>query len=200
MPPGEQIQQYLLGAWRMMLGRADGLDLLDISSDGFWNSFYAIVLAAPVFMVGWVGYANECAVPTDGLAWRIGIVARLALADLAVWLVPIAGLAAVAGPIGLGDRFVHYVVASNWGSVITAWLMLPPSLMELVGAGGNEVVGPMYLVLIVVALVLGWRLTNAALQKGAGVATALFAAMLVAAIFSLYAAQSLLGVLPTVSG
>ncbi|MEZ5811789.1 MAG: transporter [Rhizobiaceae bacterium] len=200
MPPAEEVQQYLLGAWRMMLGRVDGLDLLDISSDGFWNSFFAIVLATPVLVVGWVGYANECALPTDGLAWRIGIVARLALADLAAWLVPIACLAAVVGRTGLGDRFVHYVVASNWGSVITIWLMLPPSLMELVGAGGNEVVGPMYLVLMVVALVLGWRLTNAALQKGPGLATALFSAMLVAAIFSLYTMQSLLGVLPAVKG
>ena len=36
----------LTGAWRLMLGKADGLRLLDLSADGFWNSFFAIVVAA----------------------------------------------------------------------------------------------------------------------------------------------------------
>lgn len=200
MPPAEDIQRYLTGAWRMMTGRAEGLDLLDISSDGFWNSFFAMVLAAPVLVVGWVAYANELALATDGLASRGGIVLRLAIADIAAWVVPIAGLAVVAGPAGIGDRFVHYVVASNWGSAITVWLMLPPSLIELAGIDrANGTVSLLALALFGVALVLTWRLTNVALQKGAGPATFLFSGMLFAAIFVLYSVQSLLGVLPDFS-
>ena len=47
MPSAENIQLYLTGAWRMMMGKADGLRLLDLSVDGFWNSFFAIVIALP---------------------------------------------------------------------------------------------------------------------------------------------------------
>ncbi len=196
MPPTEQIQQYLTGAWRMMMGQAEGLDLLDISSDGFWNSFYSLVLAAPVLGVGWVAYANDLALSSDDLIVRASIVLRLAFADLAAWLVPIAALAVIAGPVGIGDRFVHYVIASNWGSVITVWLMLPPSLFQLTGFGRNDSVGLLAIALFVIALVLTWRLTNAALQKGAGPATMLFFGMLFGSIFVLYSTQSLLGVLP----
>ncbi len=181
------------------MGRADGIGLLDISSDGFWNSFFAIVIAAPVLVVGWVAYANDIATPDIDLVSRIGIVLRLGMADMAAWLLPIAGLAAVAGPAGIGDRFVHYVVASNWGSAITVWLMLPPSLMDLSGIEGIEdFVALLSLGLFAVALVLSWRLTNAALQRGPGPATLLFSGMLITSIFVLYSAQSLLGVLPEI--
>lgn len=200
MPPSEDLQQYLTGAWRLMSGRADGLDLLDISSDGFWNSFYAIVLAAPALIVSWVAHANDIALASDDLAWRGGIVLRLAVSDLAAWLLPIAGLAAVAGPAGIGDRFVHYIVASNWGSVITIWLVVPPSLLELAGIATVDSVAFFALGLFMVALILSWRLTNASLQRSAGAATFLFCGMLFAAIFVLYTVQGLLGVLPDFSG
>ena len=52
MPPAEDIQRQMLGAWRMMTGRRDGMRLLDLSVDGFWNSFFAIVVAAPVLSAG----------------------------------------------------------------------------------------------------------------------------------------------------
>ena len=59
MPSAEEIQQYLTGAWRMMMGKPDGLRLLDLSADGFWNSFFAIIVALPALFVGWVGVAND---------------------------------------------------------------------------------------------------------------------------------------------
>ena len=58
MPPGDDIQKYLYGAWQLLLGRREGMKLLDLSADGFWNSFYAIVLALPAMFVGWVSVTN----------------------------------------------------------------------------------------------------------------------------------------------
>ena len=58
MPRVEEIQQYLTGAWRMMMGKPDGIRLLDISADGFWNSFFAIAIALPALIAGWVTLAN----------------------------------------------------------------------------------------------------------------------------------------------
>ena len=63
MPSVEDIQQYLTGAWRMMMGKPDGLRLLDISADGFWNSFFAIVVALPALIVGWVGRRQRAGSP-----------------------------------------------------------------------------------------------------------------------------------------
>src|SRR5690606_10155805 len=107
------------GAWRLMLGKADGMRLLDLSADGFWNSFFAIVVASPAMIVSWVGIANEIGDP-DAFAGRAGMVVKLAAIDIGTWVLPLAGLALIAPYAGIGGRFVHYVVASNWASAIVA--------------------------------------------------------------------------------
>src|SRR3982750_2219871 len=105
MPRIEEIQQYLTCAWRMMMGRPDGLRLLDISADGFWNSFFAIAIALPPLIAGWVTITNSLAAGYVSFGDRLSIMLRLATVDLGAWIIPIAAFATVAGPAGLSDRF-----------------------------------------------------------------------------------------------
>jgi hypothetical protein len=189
----DETSSSLNGAWRLMLGKADGLRLLDLSADGFWNSFFAIVVAAPAMIVGWVGTANEIGDP-NAFAGRLGMLIRLATVDLGSWLLPLVVLALVASRAGIGDRFVHYVVASNWASAITAWMLLPSALIRLFLPSGNPVAELVWLVLVVLSLVLTWRMTNAAIGKGAAVGSAVFAGMLVVSLAVLFALVALLGI------
>lgn len=194
MPPAEDIHRHLIGAWRMMMGNREGLRLLDLTADGFWNSFFAIVVALPVMVVGWVPLANETFGPDSVLSQRFGYLLRLAVVDIGTWVLPIAGLAAVAGLVGIRDRFVPYVVATNWGSAIFAWFMLPASLLRLVFPDAMDAVISLSLVLFLVTVVLTWRLTDAALGKGPAIATGVVAGVLLASILSLFMLQDLLGV------
>ncbi|MBA1142797.1 transporter [Mesorhizobium neociceri] len=189
----DETSSSLTGAWRLMLGKADGLRLLDLSADGFWNSFFAIVVAAPAMIVGWVGTANEIGDP-NAFAGRLGMLIRLATVDLGSWLLPLVVLALVASRAGIGDRFVHYVVASNWASAITAWMLLPSALIRLFLPSGNPVAELVWLVLVVLSLVLTWRMTNAAIGKGAAVGSAVFAGMLVVSLAVLFGLVALLGI------
>lgn len=189
----DETSSSLNGAWRLMLGKADGLRLLDLSADGFWNSFFAIVVAAPAMIVGWVGTANEIGDP-NAFAGRLGMLIRLATVDLGSWLLPLVVLALVASRAGIGDRFVHYVVASNWASAITAWMLLPSALIRLFLPSGNPVAELVWLVLVVLSLVLSWRMTNAAIGKGAAVGSAVFAGMLVVSLAVLFGLVALLGI------
>ncbi|ESY07170.1 transporter [Mesorhizobium sp. C386A] len=189
----DETSSSLNGAWRLMLGKADGLRLLDLSADGFWNSFFAIVVAAPAMIVGWVGTANEIGDP-NAFAGRLGMLVRLATVDLGSWLLPLVVLALVASRAGIGDRFVHYVVASNWASAITAWMLLPSALIRLFLPSGNPVAELVWLVLVVLSLVLSWRMTNAAIGKGAAVGSAVFAGMLVVSLAVLFGLVALLGI------
>jgi len=188
----EEIQLGLSGAWRLMLGRADGLRLLDISADGFWNSFYAIVLALPALVVSWVAISIELTGQPD-LGSRAGIVARLAIVDLGAWLLPLVIMGLLARPAGLSSRFVHYVVASNWGSAIVVWMTLPPSLLRLAAPAAGDLASLLSLGLFGVSLVLTWRLTIAAVDKGVAVGSAVFAVMFVTSLVCLLVLQSLLG-------
>jgi hypothetical protein len=193
MLSAEETQASLLGAWRLMLGKTDGLRLLDLSADGFWNSFFAIIVAVPALIVGWVGLANEIGDP-DAFAGRFGMVVQLAAIDLSTWVLPLVGLAFVAPRAGIGGRFVHYVVASNWASAITAWIMLPASLVALFMPPASQISDTLSLVLFIVTMVLTWRMTNAAIGKGAAVGTAVFVGMFIASMIILIALQALFGI------
>jgi hypothetical protein len=189
----DETSTSLSGAWRLMLGKADGLRLLDLSADGFWNSFFAIVVAAPPMIVGWVGTANEIGDP-DAFAGRLGMLLRLACVDIGAWVLPLFALAFIAPRAGVGDRFVHYVVASNWAAAITAWIMLPSALLGLFLPSPNPAAEMVWLVLFALSGVLTWRMTNASIGKGAAVGTAVFAGMFVISLAVMFGLVALLGI------
>ncbi|TPI09984.1 transporter [Mesorhizobium sp. B4-1-3] len=193
MLSADETYASLAGAWRLMFGRADGLRLLDLSADGFWNSFFAIIVAAPALIVGWVGIANEIGDP-DAFAGRLGMLIRLATVDLGSWVLPLVALALVAPRAGIGGRFVHYVVASNWTSAIIAWLMLPSALLRLFVPSSSDVASLVSLVLFGLSMVLTWRMTNATIGKGPAVGTAVFVGMFIASLLVLFGLQALLGI------
>lgn len=193
MLSSDETYASLTGAWRLMLGKADGLRQLDLSADGFWNSFFAIVVAAPALIVGWVGLANEIGDP-NAFAGRFGMLIRLATVDIGAWVLPLVGLALVAPRAGIGGRFVHYVVASNWASAIIAWIMLPAALIRLFLPSANEFAVLASLLLFALSMILTWRMTNAAIGRGAAVGSAVFAGMFVASLVVLFGLEALLGI------
>jgi hypothetical protein len=193
MLSADETYASLAGAWRLMFGKADGLRLLDLSADGFWNSFFAIVVAAPALIVGWVGIANEIGDP-DAFAGRLGMLIRLATVDIGSWVLPLVALALVAPRAGIGGRFVHYVVASNWTSAIIAWLMLPSALLRLLLPSNSDISSLVSLLLFALSMLLTWRMTNASIGKGAAVGTAVFVGMFIASLLVLFGLQALLGI------
>jgi hypothetical protein len=193
MLSADETHASLTGAWRLMLGKADGLRLLDVSVDGFWNSFFAIVVAAPALIVGWVGIANEIGDP-DAFVGRLGMLIRLAAVDIGSWVLPLVVLALVARRAGIGGRFVHYVVASNWASAITAWLMLPSALIRLFVPPTSELAVAVSLLLFALSMALTWRMTNAVIGRGPAIGSAVFGGMFMASLAVLFGLQALLGI------
>lgn len=197
MLPADEIQRSLAGAWRLMRGKPDGLRLLDLSAEGFWNSFQALLVAAPALIIGWVAVANDIADPLSVSA-RFSMAIRLAMVDLGSWVLPLVGLTLVAPYAGIGKRFVHYVVASNWASAIIAWLQLPGTLLKLFMPRAVDTLMLAALLLFIIAMVLSWRMTNAAIGKGAAIGSAVFAGMFVASLIVIFTLQALLGIeIPT---
>ncbi|MEZ5782972.1 MAG: transporter [Rhizobiaceae bacterium] len=187
-----EIQHSLTGAWRVMTGRPDGMRMLDTSLEGFWDSFFAIIVAFPALAIGWFASADTFVQYIEGVS-RASIVARLAIVDLAVWLLLLIILGLVAKQVGIADRFVHYVVSGNWASAVLVWMMVPPSLLKLVAPDTADFASMLSLALFLLSMVLTWRQTNVALAKGPGLATAVFVAMFVCALLVLIVTQGLLG-------
>ena len=196
MSSGADIQKSLTGAWRMMMGKPDGLLLLDLSADGFWNSFFAIVVALPALALSWISVADDLMLHLVGIT-KFSVVARLAVVDIGTWILPLVGLALAARPAGIPDRFVHYVVASNWGSAILLWLMLPAALVRLLAPAAHDFAALVTLLSYGVTLVLAWRLTNVAIGRGPALGSAVFGGMFVASLLVLYLLQHLVGLSPS---
>ena len=193
MPSSSDIQQYLLGSWRMMNGKADGIRLLDITADGFWDSFLAILFALPALIAGWVATTNSVAPATVPLGTRLFVVLRLATAGIGVWIVPLVVFVLAARRAGLADKVAHYVISTNWGSVLISWMMLPPMLLAMMFPAADQVATTIWIGLFALSLVFEWRLTNSALGKGGAVATAVFVAMYVLSFVVLYLLELVLG-------
>lgn len=193
MVSGAQIQLYFYGVWRMMMGRPDGIRMLDVSADGFWNSFTAILVALPALLISWLVFANHAEATMLLSGSRMQILIRLMIAGIGSWILPLAILAVVAPMAKIGGRFVHYVVATNWSSALFAWMLLPPTLLQILFPGMGDVAAFLSLMLFFGTLILSWRITVTAVAKGPLIGSGVFVGMLIASTVTLFLLQALLG-------
>ena len=56
MPTLDDVVRFFNGAFLLMAGKADGLKRLDLSADGFWQSFAAVIVALPPLALSWLAY------------------------------------------------------------------------------------------------------------------------------------------------
>ncbi|MEP7453168.1 hypothetical protein [Phyllobacterium sp. SB3] len=202
-PDWNDIQRYLWGVWRMMTGHADGLDELDFSEDGFWQSFHAITVSLPPLMLNWIMLTNDLLASRPETGGRLSIIGRVAFVDLTTWILPVVVLALAVKPLGIVKRFSPYVVASNWGSVITAWVMVPATLLRMVFPNSPVLIASIAVALAAVVLVLSYRLTHVALKKSYGWSAIFFVVLVTGTLTLMFTLQSVLGIsIPelTVSG
>ncbi|PYE87577.1 hypothetical protein [Phyllobacterium leguminum] len=194
MPTLDDIYRYLYGSWRMMRGRPDGLTLLDISAEGFWQSFYAMLVALPPLFAGWVVYAADLARGDDEAGLRFSIVMRTAMVDLISWVLPILVLGLLARRVGISRRFAPYVIASNWGTALIAWLFVPITLVRLFFPLSSEFMALISIMLLGVSIVFSYRLTQVALQRPHTFALPFYITLFIGSILITVALQHLFGI------
>ncbi len=127
------IRDNLAGAFEVMLGRPDGLDRLDTSVDGFWRSFGAVILVAPF---AFLSLLSQQALSTQAGASSGLTGAQITLDGIALlvdWFTFPIVFAVLARPFGLGSRYVPFIVARNWASVVIAAMVSIVHILHLVG-------------------------------------------------------------------
>jgi hypothetical protein len=134
MGPLQNLPATLSGAWAVMNGRAEGLQKLDLTIDGFWRSFGAIVLILPVALVALASERIALAAAAGEVAALAGayVVLRL-IAVIVDWLAFPLTLALLARPLGIAARFVPYIIARNWAAVLVAAMFAVPHLLHVLG-------------------------------------------------------------------
>ncbi len=167
IPPADEIARHLQGAWLLARGDRRGLDWFDLSVDGFWRSFSAALLAAPVYALVLLEQYAAVGWPEQG--WRAAFAEGVAY--VGGWLAfPLAAVF-LTRLLGLSGRYVTLVVAANWSAVLQVGFYAALLTVSLVLPAGTR--SPLLLGGTLLVLAYQWSVIRAALGTGAGTAVGL---------------------------
>jgi hypothetical protein len=149
---------------RIVRGDAGALSDMDISADGFWRSFEAIIAALPALLFAWVVEARQ--IQMEGIGGSMAsLVSRLAFLELVFWVLPIIALAVVLPPLGFGKRFSQLIIARNWLSAAISYLyvLVPMTEFALSSGAENEITPWLTLAIMIIMIWAAIRVTRVAL-------------------------------------
>ncbi len=169
-----EIQRALTGAWRLFLGKPDALRFFDSSVDGFWRSFRAIILVAPLYALTALADRHDMltdANPTDdfsnGQFW-----AAKALTLALDWVTLPILLGLIADFIGIRRGYPALIVARNWATVLMIVPFAAIALIDLAGLGDASTLVLPSLVALVATFRMSYEIARKTLGAGADVAVA----------------------------
>ncbi len=186
MTSWDEIADGVTGAWLLANRDVSGYGCFNVTADGFWRSFIAIPLVAPLYLyavgaeAGIAADGGEGGPGSDGSA--LGFYLANAIALVVEWAIYPIALALVAKTLGIARRYAVYVIAYNWSSVLIVAAFLPPVLLYdagLVGVGGALLLN---FVVMLAALYYRWFIARTALETTGALAAGLVASDLVLSV------------------
>jgi hypothetical protein len=149
----------LYGAFRLARLDAGGLSFFDASVDGFWRSFYAALLVAPLYLLlVLVRYVTEF-----GEASSVRYVLVESIAYAISWLAFPVLMDVVSGFLGRRERYIRYIVAYNWAAVLQNALYLPIVIFGITGAIPQGAASTLAVVALALIFAYIWFITRSAL-------------------------------------
>lgn len=163
MPSLAEITSALVGSVRLARGDAAALGHFNMSVEGFWRSFAAIILVAPIYL------AISSLSPDAGAAEVAPAPVRLFI--LAVeWVAFPLAMVLVARLLDLQQRYAGYIIVYNWSSVPAMAVLLPPFLLYSLGLIGPQALFSLFIALSLAVAYYRWLIARITLEIGGGVA------------------------------
>jgi hypothetical protein len=137
----DEIVRSLTAVWLLFLDRRDAIKLFDASIEGFWKSFQAIILVAPIYAVSVVAdqQAYVALLPPGAFDAAAYYTTRIVTFVLEWVTLPIL-LALLAPFLGIRSGYAAYIVARNWAMVLTSIPFAALSLLDLTGLFPGEAI------------------------------------------------------------
>jgi hypothetical protein len=178
MPDRDEIVQSLTGAWRLFLDRPDAMRFFNVSIDGFWGSFAAVILILPAYALFALAERIEILdEPVVDPAFGDSPFIANKLLTLALdWITLPILLAAFAKLLGVSRTYAAYVVARNWCAVLATAPFGVVALLSLVGLLGTGPATVISLVILVVVIRYNYMIARRALGADVGLAAGLVVA------------------------
>ena len=155
----------LSGALRLARMDPGGLGHFDTSIAGFWRSFHAAAVVAPVYIVLMVFYAVLRPVGAGPVRW----VLVEGIAYVIEWTAYPLAMVTIARWLARSDNYIRYIVAHNWANVLGVALFLPVAALAAINPA---LVGVLYMATIAV-FIYQWYVARTALVITGGEAVVL---------------------------
>lgn len=127
MIPALEIARSLYGAYRLARFDPGGMDFFNKTPDGFWRSFFAAVIVAPLYGMFLVArYASG-----DVTAPAARFMAVEIIAYVIAWVLYPLLMAFIARVLDRENRYVEYIIAYNWVGVLQNALFLPLAMVQM---------------------------------------------------------------------
>ncbi len=177
MPTTEEIARSLTAAWELFLDRADAMRRFDVSVEGFWRSFAAVLLVAPFYAFAVLADARTVAGsdPLMPVESGMGMLVHNAVGLLLDWIALPLILALLARPLGISRHYSEFIVARNWCAVIGAVPFGLIGLLIVIGAIDSEFGGILMFAALIVVLRYNYIIARRALDVGTGFALGIVA-------------------------
>jgi len=185
MPSRDEIVQSLTGAWMLFLDRRNAMRYFDVSVDGFWRSFAAIIFVVPAYaLFASVEHIELLGEPVIDPAFSEEAFAVNKVVTLGLdWIMLPVLLAVLAGPLGVSRTYTAYVVARNWCVVLATAPFGVIALLSLVGFLGLGPANVLMIVLSVVVIYYNYVIARRALAAGIGLAIGVVVADIAISLF-----------------
>lgn len=118
------ISRSLKGAWELIKLNPRGMDYFDKSADGFWKSFWVLIIGTPILLL-WSYLTYDIAVEKEktGVIWANIAAFYLMLPLFAVLMVFYTKF------ININKYYSQMIIAYNWLSLLTLYIVM---VLELV--------------------------------------------------------------------
>lgn len=177
----DDVTRSLAASWRLLRADAKALPDLDLSRDGFWRSYLALVLVVPSMIPALAAERTLAGLSNSGgLFDAPGLLAAVVTAEiLAIVAVP-ALLVGLAPGLTRNPRFTGFIIAWNWAGIVSAGLMAVPAAVFALGWSNPGVATIQCLGFATIVLRLRYCVARAAFGAESGVAGAIACASLLA--------------------
>jgi hypothetical protein len=175
MPDREEIVRSLTGAWDLFRDRPDAMRYFDVSVEGFWRSFGAIVLIVPLYVITVIA-ERQVLVADPIVAATLSDPAFFLAKAFALcldWVALPVILALAARPLGVERSYSAYIVARNWGAVIAISPFALVALLFALGVLGMDMTNYLSLAALFIILRYNYLIARRALGASVGLAVAI---------------------------
>jgi hypothetical protein len=161
----DEVNRSLKGALDLLNSRVEGLKAFDMSERGFWRSFAAIWLTLPAYVVSLAFERLRLGLiqPDRTLLDSLWIDLVVALGHVAGFVALPVAMVWIARSVRLTDRYVPFVIVTNWINVLGLLVLSVPAMLLLLGWATPSLASLFGLAFSIIILRLQWFATKATL-------------------------------------